>query len=82
MAKKNPKFNGPPPPEGGRGQPSPYPFKKWKVGATKRYPTDEYDKIRNAVQNLNRGAKDGGGRWRYAKVVENGKMFVRVWRVE
>ena len=78
-AKKKGKWNGPAPPEGGRGQRSPYPFKGWKVGNTKRYPTDEYDKIRTAVQNLNRTPKV---RWRYAKVLENGKQWVRVWRVE
>ena len=79
MAKRAGKLKGPPPPVGGRGMQSPYPFKKWKVDSTKRYPTAEYDKIRNAVQNLNRPKK---GRWRYAKVLENGKEWVRVWRVE
>lgn len=80
MAKKNPKqFSGPPPPEGGRGQPSPWPFKKWKPGKTQRFDEEHYKAIRNAVQNLNR---DPDVRYRYAKVLENGKQWVRVWRVE
>jgi len=70
-------WNGPPPPPAGRGVRSPYPFKNWPDGETKRYPAEDYKKIRNAVQNLNR-AKDG--HWRYGKVLENGKIWTRVWR--
>ena len=75
-----PKWNGPPPPKTGRGKQSPYPFKRWKVGQTKRYPMDEYQKIRNAIQNLNRSMKGEGAHWIYAQVVEGGKQYVRVWR--
>ena len=65
--------------------PSKYPFETWKVNETKRYPIAEKKHVTNRIVHVNGLMKRRDhlpNHLRSKTVMENGKLWIRVWRDE
>ena len=62
---------------------SQYPFEKWKVGTTKRYPIAEKAKVVLRIKLVNRRMKTRlhlPNHYCFREVLEQGRIWIRVWR--